>query len=52
MEHSIKIDAEDVRNLYKVVNWIEEAYIESEWATNYLETFDQIREQIAKDEID
>ena len=52
MEHSIKIKGEDVKNLYKIVQWIEEARIEAEWAIKYLKTYDWIREQIEGDKVD
>ena len=51
-EYSIKIDADDIHALYKVVNMIEALPIESEWADNFKYAYDRIRDQIEEDEID
>jgi len=51
-EYSIKIDAEDIHALYKMVYLIEKLSIESEWTINFIDAYDRIRDQIKKDVID
>ena len=50
-EYSIKIEAEDIHALYKVVHTIEELSIETEWAMDFLYAFDRIRAQIKEEVI-
>ena len=50
-EYGIKVDADDVLALFKVVRTIEDLSIETEWATDYLIAYDRIRDQIKEEVI-
>lgn len=51
-EYSIKVDAEDIHALFKIVRMIDELQIEAEWALNFIDAYDWIRDQIEEDVID
>ena len=51
-EYSIKVDIEDIRALFKVVRMIQDLHLETDWAMDYLDAYEEIRDQIKKDVID